>query len=241
MTSLSLSNLPRFRALLRSHFLAGMMVVIPLGVIFWIGLAALRALWGLRQLAPDSWRPQAFIPNPTLAFLVDVAAMVIGAVALAAGVSFIGWVSKHLLGQKILEFVHEHLIQRIPVLRSVYSALDQLLRTMTDEGGHQFRRVVYVEYPRKGVWALAFVTGPSIAPQMPADYLNVFIPTTPNPTSGFHLLVAESEVKPSNLTVEEAFRTILSLGIAQSRTGSGAYRPPPPRDDAGASRLPKAG
>lgn len=240
MTSLTFGNLPRFRALLRSHFLAGMLVVVPLGVIVWIGFAALRALWGLRQIAPESWRPEHFIPNSTFAFLVDVAVMFACALAMAAGISFIGWVSKQLLGQKILDFVHEHLIQRIPVLRSVYSALDQLLRTVADEGGHQFRRVVYVEYPRKGVWALAFVTGPSLAPQVPADYLNVFIPTTPNPTSGFHLLVAECEVKPSELTVEEAFRTILSLGIAQSRSGSGAYRTPP-RDDDGKRTLPKAG
>lgn len=240
MTSLSFRDLPRFRALLRSHFLAGMLVVIPLGVIAWIGVATLRALWGLRQIAPDSWRPEHFIPSPTLAFLLDVAVMAAAALGLAAGVSFIGWVSKQLLGQKILEFVYEHLIQRIPVLRSVYSALDQLLRTMADQGGHQFRRVVYVEYPRKGVWALAFVTGPSLAPEIPAEYVNVFVPTTPNPTSGFHLLVPEAEVKPSDLSVEEAFRTILSLGIAQSRSGSGSYRSPP-RDSAKKANLPKAG
>jgi uncharacterized membrane protein len=223
-----LSNLPRFRALLRRHFLGGMLVVVPLGVIVWLAVAALRSIWGLRELAPDSWRPEHYIPDPSLAFVVDLGLMLLVGLGLAAGISFIGWVSKQLLGQKILDFVHDHLIERIPVLRSIYSALDQLLRTMADEGGHQFRRVVYVEYPRKGVWALAFVTGPTLAPQLPKDYLNVYVPTTPNPTSGFHLLVAESEVKESGLSVEEAFRTILSLGIAQGR-GSGTYRVP--RDD----------
>jgi uncharacterized membrane protein len=240
VTSVTLGNLPRFRALLRSHFLAGMLVVVPLGVIVWIGLAALRTLWGLRDIVPDAWKPQHFIPSSTVAFLVDLVLMVGFAVGLAAGISFIGWVSKQLLGQKILEFLHEHLIQRIPVLRSVYSALDQLLRTMADQGGHQFRRVVYVEYPRKGIWALAFVTGPSLAPEIPADYLNVFVPTTPNPTSGFHLLVAESDVRASDLSVEEAFRTILSLGLAQSRATPGAQRPSP-REGGGPTPLPRAG
>jgi uncharacterized membrane protein len=239
VTSVNLGNLPRFRALLRSHFLAGMLVVIPLGVVVWIGLAALRTLWGLRGLVPDSLRPEHFIPSPTLAFVVDVGFMFALTLTLAAGISFIGWVSKQLLGQKILDFMHDNLIQRIPVLRSVYSALDQLLRTVADQGGHQFRRVVYIEYPRPGVWTLAFVTGPALAPQLPSNYLNVFVPTTPNPTSGFHLLVAEAEVRESGLTVEEAFRTILSLGLAQTR-------PPPsvsraiPRQDGGDRPLPKA-
>ena len=87
----------------------------------------------------------------------------------------------------------------------------------------QFSRVVYVEYPRKGSWALAFVTGSARNPTgISGDFLNVYVPTTPNPTSGFHLVVSESEVRDSHLSVEEAFSTILSLGIAQPDAKSGA-------------------
>jgi len=209
-------RLPRIGALLRSHFLSGLMVVTPFGVVLWLAFVALRAMWGLRELLPRAWRPEAWLPDPTTAFLVDLAIALSAVLALALAVSLVGWVSKQLLGQKMLDYVAEHVIQRIPVLRSVYGALEQLLRTLAQGGGHQFRRVVYVEYPRKGVFALAFVTGPARAPGLPEGYLNVYVPTTPNPTSGFHLIVAEAEVRPSDLSVEEAFRTILSLGIAQS-------------------------
>jgi len=221
-------RLPRLGALLRSHFLSGLLVVTPFGVVLWIAFAALKALWGLRELVPQAWRPETWLPDPRVAFLLDLAIALGFVVVLALAISLFGWISKQLLGQKLLDFVAENVIQRIPVLRSVYGALEQLLHTLAQGGGQQFRRVVYVEYPRKGVWALAFVTGPAHAPGLPDCHLNVYVPTTPNPTSGFHLIVAEAEVVPSELSVEEAFRTILSLGIAQSHVGPSRRMTPHP-------------
>lgn len=226
--------LPRLGALLRSHFLSGLLVVTPFGVILWMAVVALQTLWGLRKVVPDAWRPEAWMPEPALAWLVDLALLAGLAIVLALGVSLVGWVSKQLLGQKMLDYVAGHVIQRIPVLRSVYGALEQLLRTFAQGGGHQFHRVVYVEYPRSGVWTLAFVTGPARLPGFPDGHLNVYVPTTPNPTSGFHLIVAEAEVLESPLGVEEAFRTILSLGIAQSGIAPARKATPaPPRASTG--------
>ena len=125
-----------------------------------------------------------------------------------------GWASKQYLGKKTL-YALEEAIERIPVIRSVYSALNQLLRGITAGGGQQFSRVVYVEYPRSGMWTLAFVTGTSQIPGDGAPALNLYVPTTPNPTSGFFLIVPEKEIRESHLSVEEAFKIILSLGIAQ--------------------------
>lgn len=233
MNRLHLERLPRIGALLRSHFLSGLLVVTPFGVVVWLAFAALQALWGLREWVPQAWRPETLLPDPTAAFLVDLA-ITAGVVAvLALATSLVGWVSKQLLGQKMLDYVAEHVIQRIPVLRSVYGALEQLLHTLAQGGGQQFSRVVYVEYPRKGVWALAFVTGPVRAAGLPDGYLNVYVPTTPNPTSGFHLLVAEQEVKPAEMSVEEAFKTILSLGIAQSAVVPARRTTPPPQKAGG--------
>lgn len=215
-------QLPQIRALMRSHFLSGLLVVVPTGAIIWLLVIAIRALWGIQNLLPKAWQPEQWLPNSQLALLVTLALWVASLLVLAMGISFVGWISKQLLGQKILEFISDQIIQRIPVLRSVYSALDQLLRTMTAEGGHQFSRVVYVEYPRKGLWTLAFVTGHARGPAAPPDHLNIYVPTTPNPTSGFYLLVHESEVRDSHMSVEEAFRTILSLGIAQPVAGRAA-------------------
>lgn len=202
--------------LLKSNFVAGIFVLIPFAVVAWLLVSLLSTLWALQDFMPASWRPETYFDSPTTVTLLNLAFTFIAALALALGISLLGWASKLYLGQKTLEWVGEW-IQRIPVIRSIYSALDQLLKTLTSGSGKQFSRVVYVEYPRKGTWALAFVTGP--ARGMPdGNYLNIYVPTTPNPTSGFHLIVPESEVRESGLKVEEAFKTILSLGLAQSES-----------------------
>jgi len=208
------NRIPNLGALLRGHFLAGLLVVLPLGVIAWIVGATLGALWQLRELIPAEWRPENLFQNPTLAQFFNLALTIAVTLTLALAVSLVGWTSKQYLGRKLLALIGE-IIQHIPVVRSIYSALDQLMRTVASGSGQQFSRVVYIEYPRKGCWALAFVTSPARGPAAPDKHLNVYIPTTPNPTSGFHLIVPEAEVRESQMKVEEAFRTILSLGIAQ--------------------------
>lgn len=200
---------------LRNHFFTGLLVVIPFGVIAWILGAVLQTLWRVHFLVPESWRPEKLTGDPISAGLLNTGLVLVLSCLLVILISLLGWASKHYLGKKILELISE-IIQRIPVIRSIYSTLDQLLRTLTAGGGQQFNRVVYIEYPRKGVWALAFVTGPAHGKAVPPKHLNVYLPTTPNPTSGFHLIVSEDEVRESHLKVEEAFKTILSLGIAQS-------------------------
>ena len=220
MSALRAEHFSKAYAFARSHFLAGLLVVVPLGAIVWIVLLALRALWGLQGWMPEAWRPENWLPSRLLAYAVSLAILVATTVVLIALVAATGWISKQLAGKQILDFIGSHVIARIPVLRSIYKALDKLLRTMTSGGGQQFNRVVYVEYPRKGLWVVAFVTGPVVDPSFAPGCLNIFVPTTPNPTSGFHLIVAESEVRESAMSVEEAFRTILSLGIVGRDTSS---------------------
>ena len=206
---------PSVRALIKGHFFAGLLVVIPVGVIVWIVTSALQALWTLHDVLPESMQPSAYLSNPNAIDALNGLMALAAALVLLLSISVLGWFSKQYLGTKALELFAE-LINRIPVIRSVYSALDQLLRAFTSgKGGQQFSRVVYIEYPRKGIWALAFVTGAARGPAVPEKHLNVFIPTTPNPTSGFHLIVAESEVRDTQMRVEEAFKVLLSLGIAQ--------------------------
>ena len=214
MSDLRLNQIPNFGRLLQRHFFAGILVLIPLGVIFWILGAAVGSLWQLQSFLPESWNPSQLNLGSGLITLIQAAITLGLALFLALGVSFLGWVSKQFLGRKILEILAD-LIQRIPVVRGIYSALDQLLKTMAAGGSQQFNRVVYIEYPRRGCWALAFVTGPARGPAAPTAHLNVYVPTTPNPTSGFHLIVPEADVRESLMSVEDAFKTILSLGIAQ--------------------------
>lgn len=213
------NKLPTVFGLLRRHFLAGLLILIPLGVITWIISSVLGSLWRLNLLLPDEWRPENFLPDPSLAFLLNLGFTIAGALFLALTISLLGWVSKQYLGLKALELVGE-IIQRIPVVRSIYSALDQLIRALASGEGQQFSRVVYVEFPSKGIWTLAFVTGAARLPGSSEPHLSLFIPMTPNPTSGFYLVVPEASVRESNMKVEEAFKTILSLGIAQGAQGT---------------------
>lgn len=200
---------------LKSHFLTGLFVLIPFGVSAWILLSLFKRLWEIRLFLPLSWRPESFSADPLTVMLLDLVFSVVVLGVIGIGVSILGWVSKQYFGRKVLAWVGG-VIQHIPVIRSIYSSLDQLFKTLASGSGQQFNRVVYIEYPRKGIWALAFVTGPAIGPAVPLGHLNVYIPTTPNPTSGFHLIVPETDVRESLLEVQDAFKTILSLGITQS-------------------------
>ena len=205
----------RLFLLLKKHFLAGLFVLLPIGVAIWLLAQVGALLWQLRELVPGPLKPEAFFADDDAAMIANIIVAGFVTLLVALGISFVGWFSKRFLGRKVIQFL-EFLILRIPVVRSIYSALDQFLKTMANGGGNQFNRVVYVEYPRKGSWALAFVTGPAKAEVLQKNLLNVYVPTTPNPTSGFHLIVPEADVVESGLSVEEAFKTILSLGIAQS-------------------------
>ena len=201
---------------MRDHFVSGLFVLTPLAVITWILSAVIRALWGLHGILPESWQPENFLQDPSLAVLLRSGFTLGLTLLLALGISILGWASRQYLGKKLLELIAE-IIQRIPVVRSIYSALDQMIKAFSSGGGQQFSRVVYLEYPRKGIWALGFVTSPARGPAAPASHLNIFVPTTPNPTGGFHLIVPESDVRESQMSVEDAFKTILSLGVAQPR------------------------
>lgn len=214
MRRIPISQIPNVSALLKKHFFAGLLTLIPLLVIAYILGSVVSFLWELHRFLPEEWQPGVLFSDPVVATLFNIGFTVAVALLLALGVSVLGWVSRQYLGRKVLEWIAE-VIQHIPVIRSIYSALDQLLKTFASDGNQQFSRVVYIEYPRKGTWALAFVTSPARGLGDPGQFLNVYVPTTPNPTSGFHLIVAESEVRDSNLSVEEAFKTIISLGIAQ--------------------------
>lgn len=203
-------------SLFRQHFLTGIFVLIPFAVVAWILNKIFSALWTLHLLIPEEWKPVHYF-EPLTAEFINFALTIGITLIVIFLISSLGWFSKNILGARVLTFF-SNLIQRIPVVRAVYSSLNQLLKTMATGDKQQFSRVVYIEYPRKGTYALAFVTSTARSPieNTNVPFLNVYVPTTPNPTSGFHLIISETEVRDSNLSVEEAFKTILSLGIAQT-------------------------
>ena len=210
------TSVPGLVALFRGNFLTGAFILIPIGVVAWLLLKVFHALWTFQAILPEAWKPENHFDTFT-ANLLNFAIVIGLGILLLFLISIFGWISKQYIGLRILDII-AHFIERIPVIRSVYSSLSQLLKTIGSGDKKQFSRVVYLEYPRKGAYALAFVTGPAKAVDTThgqKPWLNVYVPTTPNPTSGFHLIVNEDEVKDSGMSVEEAFKVILSLGIAR--------------------------
>ncbi len=199
----------RFFKLLKRNFLTGILVLLPVLLILWMASWFLEYFWGFSALIPAEWMPEGPIRH-----LLNFISAVTGLGCVAFLISVLGWLSKLYFGQRMLKSFGRF-VQRIPVLGTIYRASDQLMQAFAQTGdGGQFNRVVLMEYPKKDVWTVAFVTGESSL-MRGKPHLHVFVPTVPNPTSGFFLIVPESDVRDSDLSVEEAFRTILSLGIAQ--------------------------
>jgi uncharacterized membrane protein len=207
----------RIKKLLSNHFLTGIFVLIPFAVVAWIFVKVVRMISSFHELLPEAWNPANYFPSFYANLIHLLMSLALGALFILF-VSILGWSSRQYFGQKFFRFLGRG-IQKIPFVNSIYSSLDQLFKTMSAGGKQQFSRVVYIEYPRAGCYTLAFVTGVNKGFQNSTEpHLNLFVPTTPNPTSGFYLVVPESQVKDAHMKVEEAFKSIISLGIASGET-----------------------
>jgi uncharacterized membrane protein len=155
--------------------------------------------------------------HPILVAFLNLA---VGLTVPLACILLIGLMARNIAGRWLLDF-GEQLLQAIPLAGAVYKTLKQLLETLLRDSNNRFRRVVLVEYPRRGIWALAFVTGvigTEIQSQFPQAMLSVFIPTTPNPTTGWYAVVPEDEVINLSMPIEDAFKVIVSGGIVSPTT-----------------------
>jgi len=197
------------REALRRYFIAGILFFAPIGITIWaigsivVWLDNLLLPRVLKLVIPGMEEPPAV---PLVGMLFTFAVIIL-----------LGVVARHLFGAEVLR-AWERLLSRVPVARNIYSAVKQLFEAIFSSREHasRFRRVVLVEYPRRGVYALAFTTGAARGPLQDATEKNMiscFMPTTPNPTSGFYLLVAEEELLDVDLTVEEAFKLVMSAGL----------------------------
>lgn len=195
-------NVQKIKVMIKDHFLSGLLVLAPIlivAIVFqWIFGGVIRSI---HDFTGDI--------SPFLHLLIVLGVILAGILA----VSLIGLFSRLYFGKKVFEWLKEG-IEKIPFFGAIYSSIDQLLGAISSNGGKQFNRVVFVEYPRKEVWAVAFVTGNANLKGLPPGFLSIYVPTVPNPTSGFHLMVKETDVIESGLKVDDAFKLILSLGVA---------------------------
>ncbi len=208
-TDLSLTS--RLQQDLKNDLIAGLLVVIPLATTIWLSTIVSRFVLAFLTSIPKQLNPFITL-NPLLQDLINLA---LGLTVPLLGILLIGLMARNIVGRWLLEF-GEGTLSRIPLAGSVYKTLKQLLETFLQGNSKRFRRVVLVEYPREGLFSVGFVTGlvgPSLQPELDQPLLSVFIPTAPNPTTGWYTLVPEASVRDLNITVEEAFRTIISAGI----------------------------
>lgn len=194
---------------LKNDLIAGLLVVIPLATTIWLTITI--ANWVIRLLTrfPKQLAPFDGL-NP---LLVDLINLSVGLAVPLSAILLIGLMARNIAGRWLLD-LGERIVQSIPLAGSVYKTLQQLLQTVFQDSKTRFRRVVLVEYPRKGIWAIAFVTGAmSAATATTPKMLSVFVPTTPNPTSGWYAVVPETDVINLAISIEEAFKVLLSGGI----------------------------
>ena len=186
---------------IRNNFIAGIVVLIPIGITLYLTLFIIRISG---KIIPKEINPNNYLPFNIPGVEIIIALLVI---------TFIGWLSLSFLGKKFFEFFN-NILKKIPILRTIYSAIGQMTETFTKSDSKQ-KSVVLLEYPRKGIWAVGFTTKENkgiIRDKVGEEILNVFIPTTPNPTSGFLLMVPKKELIYLDVTFEQASKFIVSAG-----------------------------
>ena len=191
---------------MRKYLIAGLLVWMPLGVTFLVVRAIVGFLDKSLLLLPDAFQPDRLLGFhiPGLGVLLAIALVLVT-----------GMIMANLLGRRLVAF-WESLLARIPLVRTLYSAVKQIMEAVLATDAKSFRKVLLVEYPRKGVWSLAFMTSDDLGEVQDktiANVISVFIPTTPNPTSGFLLFYNEKDVTELDMSIEEAAKLVISAGL----------------------------
>ena len=188
---------------IRNYFIAGIVVLIPIGVTFYLTIFLVKIS---SRILPKEINPNHYLPYniPGLEIIISIIL-----------ITLIGWLSLSFIGRKLLNLFN-NILKKIPILRTIYSAIGQMTETFTKTDKDK-KNVVLVEYPRKGSWAVGFATKENtgeITSKVKKDLINVFVPTTPNPTSGFLLMFPKDEVIYLDLTFEQASKFIVSAGTS---------------------------
>ena len=199
---------------MKKYLIAGLLIWIPLVITLWVLKLIVDSLDQTLLLLPQSWRTEALfgIHIPGLGVLITLVI-----------VFLTGVFATNLLGARLLEWGHE-LVQRIPVVRSIYSSVKQISDTLFSSSGQAFRKALLVRWPHEGMWTIAFLTGvpgSEVTQHLPGgvDYVSVYVPTTPNPTGGYFVVVARRDVIELDITVDEALKYIISMGVVPPGSG----------------------
>lgn len=218
---------------MKRYLLAGLLVWLPLTITIWVLHSVLGVLDGLFAWVLSV--SQSAAPNAPVAyheFLNKLKGIPgLGVLVMVLALLLTGIFATNIVGQWALSLGHR-LLNQIPIVKSIYSSVKQVSDTLFSSSGNAFREAVLVQYPREGSWTIAFVTGKpggEAAQHLQGEYLSLYVPTTPNPTSGFFLMVPRADIRALSMTVDEALKYIISMGVvappAQPALADAAHPP----------------
>lgn len=196
----------------KKYFVTGLLVWVPLGITLWVLHLLVSTMDQTLLLLPEEFRTERWLG-------VYVPGM--GVVMTVVVVLVTGVVVTNFLGQRLLLF-WEGVLSRIPVVKSIYNSVKQVSDTLFTSGGHAFRKALLVQYPREGSWTIAFLTGEpggDVINHLHGEYWSVYVPTTPNPTSGFFLMMPKADVIELDMSVDAALKYIISMGVVAPGNG----------------------
>ena len=191
---------------MKRYFITGLLIWAPLGITLWVLSFILGMMDQSILLLPAAWQPRAL-----LGFNVPG----VGALLTLLVVFLTGLLTANFIGQRLVRW-WEALLHRIPVVRSIYQSVKQISDTVFSPSGQAFRQAMLVQYPRAGSWTIGFLTGTpggEIAEHLGNDMVSLYVPTTPNPTSGFFLMVPKADVIELDMSVEDALKYLISMGV----------------------------
>lgn len=191
---------------LKRYFLTGLLVLVPLAITLWVLGLVIGTMDQTLNLLPGAWQPER---------LLGYNLPGIGAVLTLVFIFIVGLLTQNFIGQKLVKW-WETLLAHIPIVGPLYTSVKQVSDTLLSSSGNAFRKALLIEYPRKGCFTIAFMTGipgGDVANHLQGDHVSVYVPTTPNPTSGFFLMLPRSEVVELDMTVDAALKYIVSMGV----------------------------
>jgi uncharacterized membrane protein len=187
---------------MRKYFITGLLVLVPLAITLWVLNLVIGTLDQSLLLVPQGWQPRTHVPG-------------LGAIITLAIVFLTGLLTNNLVGNYVVR-LWERLLHRIPVVNSIYGSVKQVSDTLFSSSGNAFRKAVLIPYPHENAWTIGFLTGVpggDVKNHLVGDYVSVYVPTTPNPTSGFFLMLERSKVVELDMSVDAALKYIVSMGV----------------------------
>ena len=193
---------------MKKYLITGLLIWIPVAITIWVLALIVNTMDQTLTLLPPDFLPKVHIPG-------------LGAVLTFLVVLLTGVLASNFVGQRLLR-IWEGMLGRIPVVKSIYSGVKQVSDTLFSPGGQAFRKALLVQYPRQGSWTIAFMTGQpggDVVNHLNGEYVSVYVPTTPNPTSGFFLMMPREDAIELDMSVDEALKYVVSMGVVPPGAG----------------------